>query len=971
MSKTWRTALATALFFTAVIAGGAPVFAQTSVLSAQFTGNPITVDGVAEAAWDAVPAAALAICMTPDLSAQTAGSPTSGTVKATWDGPVMYLLFTVTDPEITVSSSTDTSRDGIELYVDQYNDKFPKFEEDDSYIRISADGRQTGNSTNAGLKTFNTSWYYHLKSFAAAYRSDDAGNRIGYCVEVAWQIGDRPLMNGTKLGMEFSINECSTVNNNPSRTYRLFWSDGNNKGLDNNSLWGEVALEGFSYSSPLQLNTFMLNVNIAKANALVRGIWESEKELDAALSKAVDAQSSASQWEIDAANLALDRALRHLRRSGKYPDPKSLVKIDNLNDPFTFFNGRRVTSLADWDKRREEIKDIAQYYEYGYMPEAPESMTVTESPAVSWMGVPYTAVKIEMTEGGNTASFTAALALPTSGTGPYPVIVSLDFWANPPAPTSAYLSAGYAVLSIPASDYSAWFGPAFAGVATDDDRHGGTYFKLYPYDVAAGKDAGVLMAWAWGASRGADALQHLKANGSSVGNLLDLDKLVVTGFSRMGKAALFAGMMDERFKVTAPGGSGSGGAAPYRYDSFGNSPYRSEPFGNVYPWGTSPGTETMGDHARHQTHNSNEMFLRFLNDTVPAAVVPRMYKTDTHGYGARMPFDHHMIIAAIAPRAVIIANTNDDYADNAEGDSIGYEGAKPVYRFLGVEQNLALDLYMGGGGHSLKPSQEQNIVAFADMVLKGTPMAEDVKTHLATDPYLDAGTYDKYYGGLDSMMPWAKWMPHANLLTGLSISAGTVGPNFNPYYAWYGANVYNSVRSISLTPVSEDPKASITVNGQDVTCGQASQDIPLEVGFNGIRITVTSRDGAARSYMLTVWRLCYDFGGFLPPLSADGSGGFKAGSTIPVKFQLKDTDGNSFPFATASLFIAKVENGTAGREMPASAAGGSSFGNLFRYDPKSRQYVFNLGTKRLAKGTYQIRVDLGDGYAYKVQFSIT
>jgi hypothetical protein len=91
--------------------------------------------------------------------------------------------------------------------------------------------------------------------------------------------------------------------------------------------------------------------------------------------------------------------------------------------------------------------------------------------------------------------------------------------------------------------------------------------------------------------------------------------------------------------VQAPDGSGSGGATPYRYDSFGNVPFRSAPFGNVYPWGRSTGAETMGDHVRHQTHNSNEMVRRFLNDIVPAAVEPRMYQTDTWGYGERLPYD--------------------------------------------------------------------------------------------------------------------------------------------------------------------------------------------------------------------------------------------------------------------------------------------------------------------------------------------
>jgi len=113
------------------------------------------------------------------------------------------------------------------------------------------------------------------------------------------------------------------------------------------------------------------------------------------------------------------------------------------------------------------------------------------------------------------------------------------------------------------------------------------------------------------------------------------------------------------------------------------------------------------------------------------------------------------MIAAIAPRAVIIDNTNDDYADNAEGDAPGYEGAMPVFRFPGAPQNLALDLFMGGGGHSVKPAQAAVIVRFADMVLFDKPLADDVKKQLRTDPYLGAGTWDRYDGGPQTMMPRA------------------------------------------------------------------------------------------------------------------------------------------------------------------------------------------------------------------------
>jgi endo-1,4-beta-xylanase len=707
-----------------------PAQAQNRVMNAVFTPAPIQVDSKPTEAWSKATPSDIAICMNPQRTAQLGDCKVSGTVQALWNGPLLYLLFTVTDPDITAQS-------GVQVYVDQYDDKFPKFEEDDGFFMVTASGQQTGNRTNAGLPYYPAVWSTHLHSWAA--------NRteFGYTVEAAWSIGDLPEKNGTRIGMEFVIHGAQG---------QLFWSSGNSKGTDDNTMWGDVILAGYDGRSPTQLNTFMLQQNIAKATpsfssatGLVRGIWTDESAVDRALAEARGAlEKATSQSEIDAANAALDASLRGLRRSGKYPDPCDLPALNALPDPFTFFNGTKVRSVADWEKRRAEIRDLAQYYEFGYMPAPPQSLTAVSAPNTSGPANSR-AIAVAVQDGGRTANFTPVLYLPSTGTPPYPVIVQESFKASAP-PNRAFLEGGYAVLNIPT-----WDNPGFGihGVASDDGNHTGAFFTLYPYRLDRdGNDRGVLLAWAWGASRGVDALQYLAAHDPAYANLLDLKKLAVTGFSRWGKAALLAGFLDDRFQVTAPGGSGSGGAAPYRYDSFGNRPFRTAPFGNKYPWGRSPGAESMVDHVRHQTHNSNEMIRRFLNE-------PRLYRTDTWGYGTRLPFDHHEMIAAIAPRAVIIDNTNDDYPDNAEGDAIGYEGAMPVFQFLGAPQNLALDLYMGGGGHSLKPAQAVNIVNFANMVLFGKPLADDVRKQLTTDPYVDAGTYERYYGGLRTMMPWA------------------------------------------------------------------------------------------------------------------------------------------------------------------------------------------------------------------------
>jgi len=727
MNKVAGKTILVVLIITAGILGSVLVLAEDpdplpvrATLSSQFTGAAIQIDGAAEEVWKNANPSRIGIAMNSTLKATAPECTTYGDVRSMWDGSLLYLLIDVTDADVTSDSSRATNKDGVEIHFDLWNDKVPKYEEDDGIMRISSAGQLSGSGVYAD----------RLNSYAATPRINAKGIQIGYTVELAINIGGVAMKNGSSMGIEFGINDAVTPAN--TRQYRIYWSDGNNKGLDNNSTWGDVVLSGYDGTTPMALDTYMLSTNIKKADVLPRGIWVNETELGRALEAAKNALAATTQTEIDAGNAVLDSAVKALRRSGKYPDPFDLPNINYLPDPFKFLDGSKVESLADWARRREEIKDLAQYYEFGRIPDAPEAVTASAS---------GTTVTISVQDKGKTASFNARLTVPTVAEcgkeGPYPVIVSIDFFAGPG--NAAYIKAGYAVLSF-----------TYSSVASDNYKHAGAFYTLYPYNVETGNDAGVLLGWAWGASRCVDALKYLVENNPEYANTIDPDKLAVSGFSRCGKATLLAGLLDERFGVVNPGGSGSGGAAPYRYDSFGNTPSRTAPFGNVYPWGTASGAEVMGDHVRHQGHNSNEMLARFLDPV-------RMYKTDTHGYGERLPFDHHEMIAAIAPRAVIIFTTNDDYANNAEGDSIGFAGARPIYEFLGASQNLAFDIRMTGGSHSIGTMHRQNLVSFSNMVFYGTPLSEELQVDLYDNPYINA--YNTYYGGLKTMMPWQSTMP--------------------------------------------------------------------------------------------------------------------------------------------------------------------------------------------------------------------
>jgi hypothetical protein len=96
----------------------------------------------------------------------------------------------------------------------------------------------------------------------------------------------------------------------------------------------------------------------------------------------------------------------------------------------------------------------------------------------------------------------------------------------------------------------------------------------------------------------------------------------------------------------------------------------------------------------------------------------------------------------------------------------------------------------------------------------------------------------------------------------------------------------------------------------------------------------------------------YDFVGFLP--SIKNQEGYRPGSIIPIKFQLKDANGNSVTKATARLEIISQS----GREREATSVDQKD--NSFRYDPSEDNYFFNLDTKILTYGVWQLRVRLDD-----------
>ena len=342
-----------------------------------------------------------------------------------------------------------------------------------------------------------------------------------------------------------------------------------------------------------------------------------------------------------------------------------------LPDLFVSADGSRVRTKAQWLSRREELKEIIMNNEYGHpAPPSPVTVTGTAPDSIINAGngvVRKRTVKLKTGPGG-AIPFTINIFLPGKEDGPYPVIIDGDLcWGSlqkrlTPEGLTSLVSRGYVIVEFDRTEF-----------APDKNIRTEGVFPLYP-----DYDWGALAAWAWGFHRTVDFILTRE--------FADRNRIIITGWSRGGKACLLAGALDERIALVAPNCSGTCGSGPIRF--------------------VDAGGEKIDDIAARFPYWFNTTFQQFTGEK----------RFD-------LPFDQHSLIALVAPRAYLCTNGLRDTWADPKGTAQAHQAALEIFKAYGEESKAGI--FYTNSGHDHNIDKWIALLDFADMVFSGKKPAYD------------------------------------------------------------------------------------------------------------------------------------------------------------------------------------------------------------------------------------------------------
>jgi alpha-L-arabinofuranosidase len=376
-------------------------------------------------------------------------------------------------------------------------------------------------------------------------------------------------------------------------------------------------------------------------------------------------------------------------------------------DLLTMANGSAVRDPQTWWKeRRPEIVELLETQQYGRFPngkavakvQAKYRVELVDRKALGGKAV-RKQVTISFPAVKDSPKLHLLLYVPAKTMGPVPVVLGLNFngnqtvdadpgiylpeiWVPDPANKGSrvkvradektrgsaasqwqvekILAAGYGLATIYCGDIE----PDFAGGM----KYGVRQMFVGKKGLAA-DDWGAIGAWAWGLSRGLDYLQsESEVNGQ---------KVAVFGFSRLGKAAVWAGGRDQRFAMVISNESGQGGVG--------------------------------------LSHRKAGETVEHLNTAFPHWFDANYKKYI--GKEETLPVDGHFVLALSAPRPVYVASAVEDKSSDPVGEFLSAVAVSAVYKLLGKEGLPATEMpgldkaVMGDVGYHVR-SGKHDVTAY-------------------------------------------------------------------------------------------------------------------------------------------------------------------------------------------------------------------------------------------------------------------
>ena len=321
-------------------------------------------------------------------------------------------------------------------------------------------------------------------------------------------------------------------------------------------------------------------------------------------------------------------------------------------NPLVLESGQEVVSKEIWEIRKQELRNLVQEYVYGFAPENTPAPMVVGALRHSRADYNYKEVILRLPPWSSDLSLRLAVFSPIGITRP-PVVLSLNKCGNhtvidDPSITQdtpdfvhgkckkkmarggesdqwsvrEIMQEGFALVTV------------FPGhLAPDSAEHPSKLIEAYQ-ELDKETRWGVVAAWAWILSRAMDYIE--------MDSELDSKKVVVTGLSRRGKAALLAAALDERFAVASPHQAGTLGLALI-----------SEPL-----------TESVRQITKSYPHWFNQKIKKYRRDV------------------ENLPVDQNYLSALVAPRPIISTAGCNDWWSSNEAAYANLVSLVPVYKFL-------------------------------------------------------------------------------------------------------------------------------------------------------------------------------------------------------------------------------------------------------------------------------------------------